>query len=67
MRDHLCVRVGDDAEWAEEEYGEGDGDRACLHVHRVVGCEGPRRRCVCDTCVCVVRGLAMVLGGCSRM
>ena len=42
----MCVRVWDDVEWAEEEYGEGDGDRACVHVHRVVGCEGPWRRCV---------------------
>ncbi len=52
MRDHLCVRVWDDVEWAEEEDGEGDCDRACVHVHRVVGCEGPWRRCVCDTSVC---------------
>ncbi len=27
------MRVWDDVEWAEEEYGEGDGGRACLHVH----------------------------------
>jgi hypothetical protein len=48
----MCVRVWDDVEWAEEEeYGEGDGDRACVHVHRVVGCEGLRRWCECGTCV----------------
>ncbi len=61
----VCVRVWDDVEWADEEYGEGDGDRACVHMHSVVGCEGPWRRCVCD--MCVVRGLAMVLGGRARM
>jgi hypothetical protein len=46
---HVCVGVWDDVEWAEE---EDDGDRACLHAHRMVGFEGPRRRCACDTCVC---------------
>ncbi len=51
-----CVWVCDDVEWAEEEDGEGDGYMACVHVHRVVGCEGPWRRCVCDMCVwCVGR------------
>ena len=63
MRGHVCVWVWDDVEWAEEEDGEGDGDRACVHVHRVVGCEGLKRRCAYVICVCVVRGLAMVLGG----
>ncbi len=65
MGGHVCVRVRADVEWAEEEYGEGDGDRTCVHVHRVVGCEGLRRRCVCD--MCIVHGLAMVLGGRARM
>ena len=51
----MCVWVRDDVEWAEEEDGEGDGDRACVHVHRVVGCGWPS--------MCVVRGLAMVVGG----
>ncbi len=50
----MCVRVWDDVEWAEEEDGEGDGGRACLHVHWVVGCGWPS--------MCVVRGLAMVVG-----
>ncbi len=48
----MCVWVRDDVEWAEEEDGEGDGDRACVHVHRVVGCEGLKRWCVCGPCVC---------------
>ncbi len=58
-----CVWVWDDAEWAEEEDGEGDDDRACVHGHRVVGCEGPWCRCAYVIYVCVVCGLAMVVGG----
>ncbi len=47
-----CVCVyGTTVEWAEEEDGEGDGDRACVHVYRVVGSERLRRCCVCDMCV----------------
>jgi hypothetical protein len=59
----MCVWVWDDVVWAEEEYGEGDGDRACQHVHRVVVLEGLKRRCAYVIHVCVVRGLAMVMGG----
>ncbi len=54
----MCVRVRDDVEWAEEEYGEGDGDRACLHVHRWWGVRvfSGRAYVICVCCAWVGDG-----------